>query len=309
MSGDVIMKVRWPRGIVVPAVAGLALIAVAGCTSATGSDSPSSGMDTAEPAVTPESSESGDPAVTPMTMRQAADEFLSIVCPTDTALHLVETVYLTEGSWKEVRPKAIQPYTRNAVEAARQASQDLDRDDWPEDVAALMPEVSREYLEMLTPLDRMDQAASGAQMQGPWKQISSLSRTAEQQVRVTLGLSTVGSKNDGCPPAPKVPTTAGGAGSGSVTVAPVTPTDYRTKLCTTSAGNLPAVSRGQSSDDVKLLQWALTQLGYYGGAIGGNYGDLTFEATYRFQLDNGLGRTAPGSVAVNTWSWFKYYLC
>lgn len=303
------MTVQWIKGFVVPAVAGLALVAVAGCTSATGSDSSASGMVSAEPAVTSEPSESGEAAITPMTTRQAADEFLSIVCPTDTALHLVETVYLTEGNWKDVSPKAIQPYTRNAVEAARQTSQDLERDDWPEDIAALMPEVSREYLEMLAPLDRMDQASSGAQMQEPWKQIRSLSRTAEQQARVTLGLSTVGSKNDGCPPAPKVPTPAGGSATEPMPVAPATPTDYRTKLCTTSAGSLPAVSPGQSSDDVKLLQWALTQLGYYGGAIGGNYGDLTFEATYLFQLDNGLGRTAPGSVAVNTWSWFKYYLC
>jgi peptidoglycan hydrolase-like protein with peptidoglycan-binding domain len=58
-----------------------------------------------------------------------------------------------------------------------------------------------------------------------------------------------------------------------------------------------------------LLQWSLTQLGYYRGAIGGNYGERTFDATFRFQLDNGLGRTAPGSVSVNTWSWLKYYLC
>lgn len=296
----------------VPAAAMLALVIVSACTAPADSGAPS-----AEAASTPSSApaESGEPvdtATTLLSTRQAAEEFLSIVCPTDTALHLVETVYLTEGNWKDVKPKDIQPYTRNAVDAARQASQDLNRDDWPAEVADLMPEVSREYLEMLTPLDRIDQAASGAQMQDPWKQVASLPRTAEQQVRVTLGLSTVGSKNDGCPPAPKVPTrdaSSAEASSPSTPSRPVTPTDFRTRLCTTTAAALPAVTPGESSNDVKLLQWALQQLGYYGGAIGGNYGDLTFEATYLFQLDNGLGRTAPGSVAVNTWSWLKYYLC
>lgn len=241
--------------------------------------------------------------------KEAAERFLAIVCPTDTALHLVETVQLSKGTWKSVKSNDVQPYTRNAIEAARTTSQELDRPDWPESVAALVPEVSREYLEMLAPLDLIDQSTTGAVMQNPWKQILSLSRVAEQQVRVSLGLGTVGSKNDGCPPPPRVQPPPEAETSSPGSSQPAVPTDYRTRLCTTRVGSLPAVTPGQSSRDVMLLQWALTQLGYYRGAIGGNYGDLTYQATYSFQLDNGLGRTAPGSVSVNTWSWLQYYLC
>jgi hypothetical protein len=242
-----------------------------------------------------------------MTADAAGKAFLAAVCPTDTALHLVETVSLSVGGWGSVKPKEVRPYTAAAIDAAGLASDDLSRDDWPEDVASLMPEVAREHLELLTPLEEMNQAGAGAQMQGPWKRIRSLPRVAEQEVRLKLGLGGVNSRDDGCPPAPRVPK-ADPSVSPSM-AAPVTPTDYRTRLCTTSASSLPAVSRGESSSNVRLLQWSLAQLGYYGGAIGGNYGDKTFDATYRFQLANGLGRTSPGSVGVNTWSWLQYYLC
>lgn len=241
--------------------------------------------------------------------KEAAAEFLAIVCPTDTALHLVETVYLAKGAWPDVAPKEVQPYTRNAIDAARAASQDLQGEAWPDSIATQMPEVAREYLELLTPLESLHQAATGVQMQGLWKDVSTRPRAAEQQVRVTLGLGVAGSKDDGCPPAPKVPPTRSNTNASTPPASPANPSDYRTRLCAADPGGLPAVAPGESSSNVKLLQWALAELGYYRGAIGGNYGDLTYEATYSFQLANGLGRTAPGNVAVNTWSRLQYNLC
>lgn len=290
------------------AAAALVLTACTGNTGASSSTPETSSMSAPTTSGSP-SAESDTPREV-LGSKEAAAEFLAIVCPTDTALHLVENVSLTAQGWKQVKPKDMQPYTRSAVEAARLANQKLQRDDWPDSVAALMTAVSNEYLELLAPLDQIDQASSGAQMLDPWKRIRALPRVAEQQVRVTLGLGTVGSKDDGCPPAPKAPKPANTSGTNSSgTSTPAAPTDYRTRLCTTSAGSLPAVTPGESSGNVKLLQWALTQLGWYRGAIGGNYGDQTFDATHGFQLANGLGRDAPGSVAVNTWSWLQYYLC
>ena len=295
------------RSALAAVVLAVSVLVTAGCSS------PNEVVNSSSPVSSPQPGASSSPpseSETPLLgVKEAARQFLAIVCPTDTALHLVETVQLSKGSWKSVKPKDVQPYTRNAVEAARTTSQELERTDWPEDVASIMPEVSREYLELLTPLDSIDQAASGAAMQRPWRELQSLSRVAEQQVRVSLGLGTAGSKEDGCPPPPKVEPPREESGGSTDPAQPAVPTDYRTRLCTTSPGALPAVTPGESSSDVKLLQWALAQLGYYRGAIGGNYGDLTYEATYAFQLDNGLGLTAPGSVAVNTWSWLQDYLC
>jgi len=305
VGGNTVMD--WFKRLSIAAVA-VSLVVLAGCTGPSEGESPSSAV-VSDPPATPSAIDvDQSPTLGP---KEAAREFLAIVCPTDSALHLVETVSLTAGGWKEVKPKDVRPYAKNAIDAARLASQDLQRDDWPESISKQMPQVAREYLEMLAPLEEINQSATGESMNRPWKRIRSLSRTSEQQVRLTLGLAGVGSQDDGCPPAPKAPKPAASAAPTSPTApaVPATPTDYRTRLCTTAPGSLPAVGPGESSANVRLLQWALSQLGYYRGAIGGNYGDMTFDATYRFQLDNGLGRTAPGSVAVNTWSWLQFYLC
>jgi len=295
------------RGVV-PLLAGAALLAMVACSSTI--ETSGVPLESTDTTLSTPAPEIADTSVVPMTTKEAARRFLDIVCPTDFALHVLENASLAEGGWKPVKPKAVQPLTRTAVEAAGTASQGLDRDDWPEAVAEVMPLVRSEYLELLGPLNQIDQASSGAGMQGPWKQIQSLPRTAEQQVRLSLGLPTAGAKDDGCPPAPRVSSPKPKPQSSSVTPAvPAVPSDYRTRLCTTSAGNLPAVTSGESSQNVRLLQWALRQLGYYRGDIGGNYGSQTYEATVAFQYANGLGQTAPGSVAVNTWTRLQSYLC
>lgn len=83
--------------------------------------------------------------------------------------------------------------------------------------------------------------------------------------------------------------------------------DFANWLCFTPASALPAIVPGESSNSVRLLQWALTQVGYYNAAIGGNYRTETRAATSRFQLDNGLGGS--GNVSTNTWGWLQWYVC
>lgn len=83
--------------------------------------------------------------------------------------------------------------------------------------------------------------------------------------------------------------------------------DFKRQLCRSDPSDLPALTPGESSEGVKLLQWAMRELGLYRGAIGGNYGQQTLAATSQFQLDVGLGGS--GNVAINTWSALQSLLC
>lgn len=110
------------------------------------------------------------------------------------------------------------------------------------------------------------------------------------------------------PPAPTVTVTAQPVPRPVTTVTiPPTRTDYPIWLCDTPATALPAIVPGESSGNVRLLQWAVKAVGYYSAAIGGNYGQQTLQAVSQFQLDHGLGGS--GNVATNTWSWLQYFLC
>lgn len=132
--------------------------------------------------------------------------------------------------------------------------------------------------------------------------------TTPPAVTVTADPPTSGDPQSGRSTPPEPTRTITIAPTPTVTVTrPPERSDYRNWLCTTSADRLPAIVPGESSNNVRLLQWSLAETGYYNAAIGGNYGAATREATSRFQLDNGLGGS--GNVAVNTWSWLQYYLC
>lgn len=56
--------------------------------------------------------------------------------------------------------------------------------------------------------------------------------------------------------------------------------------------NVPAVSQslywGSTGQQVKDLQWKLSQWGYYHGSIDGDFGQATWDAVRRFQQKNGL---------------------
>lgn len=157
----------------------------------------------------------------PMGIEQAADEFLAVTCPTDTALHVLGNVGVAAGGWGKVKPRDSKPYAQSAIEQARTTAERLlDTKSWPAEVAASIPQVADEYLAIVTPLQLIASATSGSQMTQPWVTISSKARTAEQRVRLELGLGTAGSEEDGCPPAPKVvapkaPSSSSGSGSAS----------------------------------------------------------------------------------------------
>lgn len=140
-----------------------------------------------------------------MTDEDARKEFLSIVCPTDTALQFLANVPLAEGGWEAVTPSTARPYVEAAVAAASRTATDLTEvTSWPESVAVEIPAISDEYLAMLAPLERINQATKGNAMKAAWEELQSLPRTSEQQVRLALGLGVVWSDDDGCPPPPKV---------------------------------------------------------------------------------------------------------
>lgn len=59
------------------------------------------------------------------------------------------------------------------------------------------------------------------------------------------------------------------------------------------------LERGSEGSAVQELQAMLALLGYYSGAVDGLYGDATFAAVSRFQVDAGL--VADGVVGPSTW--------
>lgn len=180
-------------------VGGLAILAFAAtaCTATTGSVSSSEAPSSTTPTSSPTSEVLSD--------EEAREEFLALVCPTDTALQFLGNVPLVEGGWDDVTPSVVRPYVEAAVAAAARTATDLPGPAaWPDSIAAELPAVSDEYLAMLAPLERINQAARGSAMKTAWEELTSLPRTAEQQVRLTLGLGVVWSDEDGCPPPPKV---------------------------------------------------------------------------------------------------------
>ncbi|MEM9927243.1 MAG: peptidoglycan-binding domain-containing protein [Cyanobacteria bacterium P01_D01_bin.50] len=62
----------------------------------------------------------------------------------------------------------------------------------------------------------------------------------------------------------------------------------------------PTIQQGSTGPDVSTLQAFLKQLGYYSGAIDGDFGPQTKQAVIDFQQAQGL--TADGIVGPNTWS-------
>lgn len=91
--------------------------------------------------------------------------FLAVVCPTDTALQFLGNVPPTEGGWQNVAPSMDRPYVEAAVAAAAPTATDLDDvTAWPESVTTETSAVSDEYLAMLAPLERINQATKGNAM-------------------------------------------------------------------------------------------------------------------------------------------------
>jgi hypothetical protein len=197
------MRKQSTRGLIMRCIRLLASVAVitlavSACSLSTGAESQTQSSSSA--LTSPEA-----PGSNVMTEDDAREEFLAVVCPTDTALQFLANVPLEEGGWDDVTPSIVRPYVEAAVAAASRTATDLsDVASWPDSVAREIPSVSKEYLAILAPLERINQATKDNAMKAAWDEIQSLPRTAEQQVRLTLGLGVVWSDDDGCPPPPKV---------------------------------------------------------------------------------------------------------
>ncbi|MEO1378443.1 MAG: peptidoglycan-binding domain-containing protein [Cyanobacteria bacterium J06635_10] len=71
--------------------------------------------------------------------------------------------------------------------------------------------------------------------------------------------------------------------------------------------NFPTIQQGSTGGYVFRLQQDLQQLGYYSGAIDGDFGAATKQAVINFQQARGL--TADGIVGPITWSEIDRLLC
>ena len=153
--------------------------------------------------------------------QEASQDFLTAVCPTDSALQDLNQAALAAGGWAKVPPRDIHGLSDLALEAVRNTSAVLESSSWPPEVASDMPAVAEEYLAMLRPLTTLSESNSGEQLRRAWQFLNTFSRTREQAVRIALGLGPVDSAGDGCPPpapisappqpAPTAPAGASGA--------------------------------------------------------------------------------------------------
>ena len=139
-----------------------------------------------------------------MTVAQAKDYFISTVCPVATEIKVIDNLPRAAGGWPKVHITQAAPYISSLEAEASKAAGKLTAANvvWPTNVSASIPGVQQAMLAMLVPLGQMAKAPNGASMAAPWQRVSLDPRTAEQQVRLTLGLGAANSANDGCPPVP-----------------------------------------------------------------------------------------------------------
>ena len=252
-----------------------------------------------------------------MTKNESKDFFLAAICPSTTSLKVVDNIQIEAGGWSSVKPSASRTYLQAAADGARSAAQKLADPDvpWSGALRPLAGKVSANLLGTLVPLGQMVKATSGAAMAEPWKRVYLNPRTAEQQLRLALGLPPANARNDGCPPIPvataKPTADSGGGGSDSGSTNPYSQ-DYadqsRQFICLTGSSSLPTIDSGSGgTSSVRRLQWALRQLGYDPGPLDGAFGPVTQLAVTTFQYNNGL--FVDGQVGPITWRAIKAALC
>ena len=177
------------RLVVVGAIA-LALF-VAACTPAGGaSDGPEV---TASGSVT----SNGEPT------QATADMFLSMVCPTRTAVNNLLATATASGGWQKMPAQDARRFAQAAVAETQTTVRKLDETTWPETVAESIPSVVDEYLATLRPLERLTQV-SAQDRTAVWQELQGQSRSAEEKVRIDLGLGSFDSTENGCPLPPNV---------------------------------------------------------------------------------------------------------
>jgi len=182
-------------------VTAASLLGLSACSGANSTADPAPESASASAAPAPEGT-SASPEVTQQTLslEDTKRQFLSIVCYTDTSLQNLNGAALNSGGWSGIPRKEAATYAEAAIDAAREAVRRMQEADWPDSVASQLPAMESEYLAMLRPLEQIAQASKADDRSQAWRELKSQDRTAEQQVRLTLGLGPVDSTDDGCPP-------------------------------------------------------------------------------------------------------------
>lgn len=222
----------------IPLLAITALVLLAGCAL------PFGASDESEPGSTATSTplDSSEPPEL-ISLSEARSQFVASVCPTDTALHILNNVALVAEGWDKVTPDQAAPYAQGAVTAASSTISNLENVVWPSEIASDIPTVIEEHREIQFLLGRIESSVTGSDMKAVWQELRTLPRLGEQRIRLQLGLGDVWSQNDGCPPPPPV------ANSDASSERPTTSSAGWTTLWESPSGNLrcgfaPRGSRG-----------------------------------------------------------------
>jgi hypothetical protein len=92
-------------------------------------------------------SESSSEGLEILSKEDAQERLLAAVCPTDSALQILQNVSLSAGGWDKVRPKDVRPYAQAAIEAVKRTTKVLQESTgWPETISTNIPEMSVEYV-------------------------------------------------------------------------------------------------------------------------------------------------------------------
>lgn len=181
----------------------LKCLVVSSCLFALVACGPSEDGGTASSSPAPASSsgvpESAGSPSKPVSVSEASEEFIRIVCPADTALQSLIGTATEAGGWSAISKRDAEMYALDAADAARQVASVLLEEDWPESVTNDMQAVVDEYLATLRPLQQIAQASSGNDRSAGWRDLQGQTRPAEERVRLALKLGSMNSEKDGCP--------------------------------------------------------------------------------------------------------------
>lgn len=136
-------------------------------------------------------------------MESAGETFIDTVCPTRVALDNLLATAISAGGWREMLAEDARQYAQEAVAQTQATVRGLDEAAWPDPLTATIPGVVDEYLATLRPLERLA-SANPKDRAAAWRDLQSLSRSHEEKVRISLGLGSYDSTDNGCPLPPNV---------------------------------------------------------------------------------------------------------
>jgi hypothetical protein len=298
----------------VPLLAAAALTTVA-CSSM----GDSGGAGGAEPTQTPTSTVTVEVLSTDL----ASTVFLAAVCPTETHLHRVENVAITAGGWTEASSKKVSAAANRAISSVRRTAETLTAETrWDPTIQADVQGTIDEFLALATPLQELADAKTGSERVKAWSRVEKASRVVEQRLRIALGLGLARTKDDGCPPpprvsAPKPPSESTSQPVGQSPVPATGPLPLLTgpqiestsdAICYLNPYSMPPLI-GPSSDAgaTRIVQIFAVMNGINPGPIDGQYGPNTVAAV--MQLQRIVGVVADGQVGPITWGALQRFHC